>query len=223
MHKLSHRSRGVARPPPARRARDRRRGAGRRRRRAGLDGALAARGAHVRRARAAAKRAGDRLLRVRFRSQPERPEHRLRVGLRRQPHDGLHRPVSEAPQRVRDRRRPQGKGHGDDQRGRRHDPLSASFWELVRAHVSNLPLVATSAFADPQNPRTAGAKPKPILVASGKHSFAKAGKATIKLKLTASARKLLRKAKSLKFTGKGTFTRSGQARVTATKTFTLRR
>ena len=68
-----------------------------------------------------------------------------------------------------------------------------------------------------------GAKPKPILVASGKRPYSKAGKATIKVKLTAAARKLMRKAKSLKITGTATLTRSGKPKVTATKAFTLKR
>src|SRR5262249_60341868 len=61
-----------------------------------------------------------------------------------------------------------------------------------------------------------GAKPKPLLVATGKHSYSKAGKATIKVKLTAAARKLLKKAKSLKITGTATLTRSGKPSGTAT-------
>ena len=68
-----------------------------------------------------------------------------------------------------------------------------------------------------------GATPKPILVATGKHSYSKAGKATIKVKLSGAARKLMRKAKSLKITGVATLTRSGKAKVTATKTFTLKK
>jgi hypothetical protein len=70
---------------------------------------------------------------------------------------------------------------------------------------------------------SSGATPKPILVATGKRSYSKAGKATINVKLSASARKLLKKAKTLKITGKATLTRSGKAKVTATKVFTLRK
>ena len=67
------------------------------------------------------------------------------------------------------------------------------------------------------------AAPKPVLVASGKHSFSKAGKATIKLTLTGAAKSLLRKHSSLKITGKVTFKPSGKATVTATKAFTLKK
>jgi PKD repeat protein len=70
---------------------------------------------------------------------------------------------------------------------------------------------------------SSGAAPKPILVATGKRSYSKAGKATITVKLSASARKLLKKAKTLKITAKATLTRSGQPKVTATKAFTLKK
>jgi PKD domain len=50
------------------------------------------------------------------------------------------------------------------------------------------------------------------LVATGKRSYSPAGKASIKLKLTAPARKLLKKSKSLRITGEVTLTRADHAK-----------
>ena len=66
-------------------------------------------------------------------------------------------------------------------------------------------------------------KPKPVLVATGQRTFSAAGTATIKIKLTAAGRSLLRHAKQLKLTAKGTFTPSGTTPVTTTRTFVLKR
>jgi hypothetical protein len=66
------------------------------------------------------------------------------------------------------------------------------------------------------------AKASSVLVASGRATFAGAGKKTIKLKLTAAGKKLLKHSNHVKLTSKGTFTASGQAQVLARKTFTLR-
>jgi hypothetical protein len=67
------------------------------------------------------------------------------------------------------------------------------------------------------------AKPKPVLVASGQRSFSAAGTATIKIKLTAAGKRLLKHAKQLKLTAKGTFTPTGKTPITATKVFVLKR
>jgi hypothetical protein len=67
------------------------------------------------------------------------------------------------------------------------------------------------------------AKPKPVLVAAGKRTFSAAGTATIKIKLTAAGKRLLKHAKKLKLTAKGTFTPTGKAPITATRTFVLKR
>ena len=64
---------------------------------------------------------------------------------------------------------------------------------------------------------------KPVLIASGRHRFAAAGTATIKVKLTAAGRKQLRRAKRLRLMAKGSFTPAGAAAVTATRRFTIRR
>jgi subtilase family serine protease len=66
-------------------------------------------------------------------------------------------------------------------------------------------------------------KPKPLLVASGQLKFSAAGTKTLKLKLTAAGKALLKRSKHVKLTAKGTFTPSGEAAVSATKPFTLKR
>jgi hypothetical protein len=67
------------------------------------------------------------------------------------------------------------------------------------------------------------AKPKPVLVAAGHRTFAAAGTATIKIKLTPAGRRMLKPAKKLKLTAKGTFTPTGKLPITATRTFILKR
>jgi Carboxypeptidase regulatory-like domain len=65
-------------------------------------------------------------------------------------------------------------------------------------------------------------KAKPILVASGQMTFSAAGTAKIKIKLTATGKRLLKNTKSLKLTGKATFTPTGKAPVAVTKAFVLK-
>jgi hypothetical protein len=67
------------------------------------------------------------------------------------------------------------------------------------------------------------ATPKPVLVASGQRRFSAAGTAKIKIKLTAAGKRLLKHAKKLKLTAKGTFTPTGKTPITATKVFVLKR
>jgi hypothetical protein len=64
---------------------------------------------------------------------------------------------------------------------------------------------------------------KPVLIATGRHTFARAGRATIVLKLTAAGRRQLRHAKRLRLRARGTFTRPHGAPVTAKRSFRLRR
>ena len=65
---------------------------------------------------------------------------------------------------------------------------------------------------------------RPVLVASGRLSFTAAGTGTLKLKLTPTGRKLLKRAKQhIKITAKGTFTPTGKAAVSKIVTVTLRR
>ena len=64
---------------------------------------------------------------------------------------------------------------------------------------------------------------RPVLIAGGRRSFDAAGRATIRLKLTAAGRRQLRHAPRLTLTAKGTFTQALEASVTATRRFTLKR
>jgi hypothetical protein len=75
----------------------------------------------------------------------------------------------------------------------------------------------------PGGARIAAAKPKPTLVASGRITFSAAGRATIKLRLSAAGRRLLGHAAKLALTAKGTFTPRAGARVSVLRKFTLRR
>jgi hypothetical protein len=67
------------------------------------------------------------------------------------------------------------------------------------------------------------AKAQPVLVASGRATFRSAGTKTLKIKLTAYGKGLLRHASRVKLTAQGTFTPSGQAKIVARATFTLTR
>lgn len=64
---------------------------------------------------------------------------------------------------------------------------------------------------------------KPVLVARGHSAFLTAGTKTLKVKLTAAGKRLLKHAQHLKLTAKGAFTPTGKAAVTAKKRFTLKR
>jgi hypothetical protein len=66
-------------------------------------------------------------------------------------------------------------------------------------------------------------KARPVPVGAGQRTFSAAGTATIKIKLTAAGKSLLRHAKKLKLTAKGTFTPTGDTPVTTTRTFVLKR
>jgi peptidoglycan/xylan/chitin deacetylase (PgdA/CDA1 family) len=66
-------------------------------------------------------------------------------------------------------------------------------------------------------------KATPLLVASGAHAFARAGKGTIKLRLTARGRRLLEKSKSLRLVAKGVFTPRGGKPVSSVKRFRVAR
>ena len=62
-----------------------------------------------------------------------------------------------------------------------------------------------------------------MLLADGRATFFRAGTLKLKIKLTAKGKGLLRHAKRLKLTAKGTFTPTGKHAIVATKTFTLTR
>jgi hypothetical protein len=70
------------------------------------------------------------------------------------------------------------------------------------------------------------ARAKPVLVASGTKTLTKAGKVTLKVKLTPKGKALLKKVKrghQLKLTGKGSFTPKGGKKTTKQKSFSLKR
>jgi hypothetical protein len=73
--------------------------------------------------------------------------------------------------------------------------------------------------------RQAGAtkKAKAIVIASATHRFTNAGKATIKLILTAKGRALLKHAHRIRLTARASFTPTGLPRTTSAKTITLTR
>jgi hypothetical protein len=64
---------------------------------------------------------------------------------------------------------------------------------------------------------------KPLLIASGRRTFAAAGSTTIALKLTPAGRRQLKKAKRLRLTARGTFILAHAVPVRAVRRFTLRR
>lgn len=66
-------------------------------------------------------------------------------------------------------------------------------------------------------------KAKSVLVAAGKLSFSAAGSATIRIRLTAAGKSLLKHAKKLALIAKGKFTAVGKAPVVVLRKFTLRR
>jgi hypothetical protein len=67
------------------------------------------------------------------------------------------------------------------------------------------------------------AKSQGVLVGAGHQTFSAAGTATIKIKLTAAGKSLLKHATKLKLTAKGTITPTGKMAITATRTFVLKR
>jgi hypothetical protein len=75
----------------------------------------------------------------------------------------------------------------------------------------------------PRGAKLARAKPKPVLVASGQASPSGPGTTKLKVKLTTVGKRLLRSAKTVKLTAKGTFTPSGEAPVSVKKALTLKR
>ena len=66
-------------------------------------------------------------------------------------------------------------------------------------------------------------KGKRLLIASGRHRFAGAGTAVIKMEFTAAGRRQLRHAKRLRLRAKGTFKPVPSAPVTAARRFSVRR
>jgi hypothetical protein len=68
-----------------------------------------------------------------------------------------------------------------------------------------------------------GSRAKPVLVAKGIKVFKDQRSGSIKVRLTAAGKRLLRRSKRLTLTSSGSFTPVGGKKVTARRTFTLRR
>lgn len=75
----------------------------------------------------------------------------------------------------------------------------------------------------PKGAHLAKAKPKPVLVASGKLTTKEGGTAKLTIKLTAAGRALLAKRKPLNLTAKGAFAPKGRPTLNVTRNFTLTR
>jgi hypothetical protein len=69
----------------------------------------------------------------------------------------------------------------------------------------------------------AGRKPKPVLMAQLSTTLRRAGRAKLKITLTRAGTRALAHARTLKLTGKGTFTPTGGRATSVRKTFSLRR
>ena len=65
--------------------------------------------------------------------------------------------------------------------------------------------------------------PKPVLIAAGSARFTRATTIKIAIKLTAAGKRMIQSSTRLTLTAKGTYTPTGGAAVTATRTVTLRR
>ncbi|HZL49266.1 MAG TPA: hypothetical protein VFC30_09675 [Solirubrobacteraceae bacterium] len=62
---------------------------------------------------------------------------------------------------------------------------------------------------------------KPLLVATGRYTFAAASAAKVRIKLTSSGKLLLRRSSQLKLTAEGAFTSIGKPTISASRTFFL--
>lgn len=75
----------------------------------------------------------------------------------------------------------------------------------------------------PKGAHVSKRKPVPVLVATGRKRFPRAGKLSFTVKLTAKGLRLIKKTKRIKLTAKGSFTPLGQRPIVAIKSFTLTR
>jgi hypothetical protein len=82
--------------------------------------------------------------------------------------------------------------------------------------------VVLSWYLVPNGAHLARGTPTPTLVATGRASFSRAGSAQVMIRLTARGRQLLKHARRLKLTGKGTFSESGFASEVQRAVFTLK-
>jgi hypothetical protein len=78
-------------------------------------------------------------------------------------------------------------------------------------------------YRSPKGAKVSNAKPKPMLVATGKANFSRASRVKLTIKLNRAGKRMLKPAKHLQLTAKGTYTPTGNPPVIATKTFTLKR
>ena len=83
--------------------------------------------------------------------------------------------------------------------------------------------IAISWYSVPRGARIALARPHATLLATGHATFAAAGTGSITIRLTARGRLLLRRARRITLTARGTFTVAGLPAVVALRTFTLSR
>jgi hypothetical protein len=94
---------------------------------------------------------------------------------------------------------------------------------LVRRHGYRLPFRALTAGTVKVGWYRALKGHRPILIATGSHTFGSARKAHFKMTLTKAGRRALRHAKHLPLFAKGTFTRPHAPPVTAKRGFALKR
>jgi hypothetical protein len=94
---------------------------------------------------------------------------------------------------------------------------TATFASLAAGRIS------VAWYLVPKGAHLAKARPKPILVASGKLTTSDGGTAKLTIKLTAAGRALLAKRKPLKLTAKGAFAPKGRPTLNMTREFTLTR
>jgi hypothetical protein len=78
-------------------------------------------------------------------------------------------------------------------------------------------------YGDHFSARRASVRSRQTLVAIGKRTFQGPSTATLKIKLTAEGERLLKHAKQVRLTAKGTFTAVGMAPITSTRRFLIKR
>jgi hypothetical protein len=83
--------------------------------------------------------------------------------------------------------------------------------------------IAISWFLIPRGARLAGDRPAPVLVAAAVKSFVKHRVQAVRIRLTADGKRLLRGARHVRLTAKGTLTTVRGTAITTARTFTLNR
>ena len=101
--------------------------------------------------------------------------------------------------------------------------LARSSGLSIPFHASGPGVLTISLYAAPPGGRLARmSRAKPILVGVGRHAFSRTATARIKIKLTSTGRALVKHAKRLALTAKGTFKAHGKVTIQKTETFVLR-